>query len=72
MVPSVSSAEYDRYADMAYSTHSGILGLEDRIGTVKEGKDADLILVDGDPLADIRVMTKLPAHVFRAGIEFVQ
>lgn len=49
-----------------------ILGLEERIGTVKEGKDADLILVDGDPLADIRVMTKLPAHVFRAGIEFVQ
>ena len=44
-----------------------ILGMEDRIGTVKEGKKADLILVDGDPLADIRVMTKLPTHVFLDG-----
>jgi imidazolonepropionase-like amidohydrolase len=27
-----------------------ILGLEDRIGSIKRGKDADLVVVDGDPL----------------------
>jgi predicted amidohydrolase len=29
---------------------------EDRIGTLAEGKDADIILVSSDPLADIAVL----------------
>ena len=37
------------------ATRSGadLLGLGDRVGTVEPGKIADLIVVDGDPLADI-------------------
>jgi imidazolonepropionase-like amidohydrolase len=31
---------------------------EDRIGTVKKGKLADLIVVNGDPLAEIKVLTE--------------
>ena len=34
-------------------TNAELFGLADRIGTVEEGKQADLILVDADPLADI-------------------
>ena len=30
--------------------------MEDRIGTVEEGKDADLILVEGRPLDEIEVL----------------
>lgn len=30
-----------------------ILGLEDRIGTLSEGKDADIVLFEGNPLRDI-------------------
>ena len=30
-----------------------LLGIADRAGTVDVGKDADLMLLDGDPLADI-------------------
>jgi imidazolonepropionase-like amidohydrolase len=35
---------------------AGCLDLEDQIGTVETGKFADLIVVDGDPLADIAVL----------------
>ena len=41
--------------------------LEDEIGTVKEGKKADLIVVDKDPVEDITVMYKKPLHVFKGG-----
>ena len=35
---------------------AGCLGLEDSIGTVQTGKFADLVVVDGDPLADIAML----------------
>jgi imidazolonepropionase-like amidohydrolase len=37
----------------ATRTNAELFRMADRIGTVEEGKDADLILVDGDPLADV-------------------
>jgi imidazolonepropionase-like amidohydrolase len=37
----------------ATRTNAALFCLQDRIGTVEEGKDADLILVDGNPLDDI-------------------
>jgi imidazolonepropionase-like amidohydrolase len=40
----------------ATKTNAALFNMEDRIGTVEEGKDADLILVAGDPLADIGVL----------------
>ena len=35
------------------------LGLEEQIGTVQKGKLADLVVVSGDPLADIKVLQDL-------------
>jgi imidazolonepropionase-like amidohydrolase len=32
------------------------LGMQDRLGTLEEGKLADLLVVNGDPLADIQVL----------------
>lgn len=48
-----------------------IVHVDDKCGTLKAGKWADLCIVDGNPDEDIRVMTKLPAHVFIQGCQFV-
>jgi imidazolonepropionase-like amidohydrolase len=36
-----------------------VLDMADQIGTIKEGKVADLLVVDGDPLADITILQDL-------------
>lgn len=46
-------------------------GDADRLGTVEAGKLADLVVIDGDPLADIRVMRNV-VHVFLDGEHLVQ
>ena len=38
-------------------------------GTVKVGKLADLIVVDGDPVSDISVMNREPLHVLKNGVK---
>jgi imidazolonepropionase-like amidohydrolase len=40
---------------------------DDQIGSIKVGKCADLIVVEGDPVQDISVMYTPPAHVFKDG-----
>lgn len=40
----------------ATSRAAECLGLEQEIGTIEKGKWADLVLVDGDPLRDVRVL----------------
>jgi imidazolonepropionase-like amidohydrolase len=41
----------------AATQHGGaIMGMSDRLGLVREGYLADLLLIDGDPLADIRIL----------------
>ena len=40
----------------ATKINAEILGLEDKLGTIEPGKLADLVLVDGDPLADISIL----------------
>jgi imidazolonepropionase-like amidohydrolase len=44
-----------------------LLGIADRAGTVDVGKDADLVLLDGDPLTDIRATGRIVA-VVRGGV----
>jgi imidazolonepropionase-like amidohydrolase len=43
-----------------------LLGWQDRVGALEAGKYADLIAVDGDPLADIAVLRKVK-FVMKAG-----
>jgi imidazolonepropionase-like amidohydrolase len=42
----------------ATKTNASLFGMEDEIGTVEEGKLADLLVVEGNPLEDIAVLQK--------------
>ncbi len=44
-----------------------IIYQDNLIGSVKEGKLADFVVVDGDPVADLSVMYKVPVHVIKGG-----
>jgi imidazolonepropionase-like amidohydrolase len=40
----------------ATKTAAEAIGIEDKVGTIEEGKIADIILIDGDPLQDIGLL----------------
>ena len=51
----------------ATSDAADLLGIAGRTGTIQLGKDADLVLVSGDPLADIRATRRI-LNVVRGGV----
>jgi imidazolonepropionase-like amidohydrolase len=50
----------------ATSTNARALGLEAEIGTIAAGRQADLLIVDGDPTQDIGQLER-PWGVLQAG-----
>jgi imidazolonepropionase-like amidohydrolase len=50
----------------ATSSAARLLGLGDEVGTIEPGRRADLVLVEGDPLADLGRLVD-PALVMQAG-----
>ncbi len=57
----------------ATKINSEILGLEDHIGTVEEGKIADLLIVNQDPTEDVRIFQNEETieYIFMDGIPVV-
>jgi imidazolonepropionase-like amidohydrolase len=53
----------------ATSSAAELLGLAQKIGTLEAGKEADVIAVPGDPLADIHRMEKV-GFVMKGGEVF--
>lgn len=60
----IPAAEALRIATWNGARHSGRL---DRAGSVSPGKDADLVLLDGNPLDDIRAIRR-PVLIFKGGV----
>jgi len=56
----------------ATRTNAELFGMADQIGTVESGKLADLILVNGDPLANVAILQDAAsvALVMRGGRVF--
>ncbi|MEP6809622.1 MAG: amidohydrolase family protein [Chthoniobacterales bacterium] len=42
-----------------------LLGVADRIGTITEGKEASLLLVDGNPLQDVHALSAISVVLFK-------
>jgi imidazolonepropionase-like amidohydrolase len=49
----------------ATSNAAKILGLEGRIGLIKAGYDASLLIVDGNPLTDIAATERISSVLFK-------
>ena len=45
------------------------MGWDDRIGSIQPGYYADIVAVDGDPLADISILEKVDT-VIKGGLVF--
>jgi len=56
----------------ATKTNAEILGQFDELGTVEPGKLADLIVVDGNPLADIDALSRVHVVVKDGGIWYAE
>jgi imidazolonepropionase-like amidohydrolase len=56
----------------ATKTNAEILGRFDELGTVEPGKLADLVVVDGNPLADINALSRVDIVVKDGGIWYAE
>jgi len=54
----------------ATSNAAHLLGISDRVGTLQPGKEADIVAVAGNPVADIHA-TEHPVFVMKGGIIYV-
>jgi imidazolonepropionase-like amidohydrolase len=52
-------------------TAAELMGLEDELGTLEPGKRADLVLIEGDPLADVGALGTQVRQVWKDGVRVI-
>ena len=55
----------------ATSTAAALLGLEEQVGTIRPGLQADLIAVEGDPTADVTAVSQRVVWVMKGGTVYL-
>ena len=55
-----------RQETLPYPSPAQSIGMGDKVGTLEIGKEADILIVEGNPLKDIMNLSKVKA-VFKAG-----
>ena len=53
----------------ATMTAAELLGWGDRVGSIEQGKQGDIVAVTGDPLADVTVLEKVD-FVMKGGVVY--
>jgi len=68
-IHALSEAGFDPMQIVAMATReaANVCGLDDRLGTLEAGKQADLLVIRGNPLADLNALSH-PLLVIRKGI----
>ena len=51
----------------ATASAADLMGWSDRVGSLEEGKQADVIAVPGDPLVDVRALERV-SFVMKGGV----
>ncbi len=66
----VSHSGFSPYDALASATckAANVIGVAEKIGSIKEGKTADLLLLDKNPLDDIKSVTEIHALIFNGKI----
>ncbi|RPJ00760.1 MAG: amidohydrolase family protein, partial [Deltaproteobacteria bacterium] len=68
----VDSGAAPSQALMAATVHaSRVCGLDDSIGTLQPGKEADIIGVEGNPLEDISALRRVETVISRGRIRYL-
>lgn len=60
---------FEEAVEIATLNGARFLGREAEIGSIEAGKRADLVLIDGDPVADATALDRMPL-VFKAGVGY--
>jgi len=53
----------------ATKNSSHLLGIDDDYGSIQEGKVADFLVLDADPLADVKAVQQLDKSVYKKGVK---
>ncbi|PMD69050.1 metal-dependent hydrolase family protein [Companilactobacillus nuruki] len=46
-----------------------LMGIDDEYGTIKEGKFADFLVLDSDPVADVKAIQQVDKSVYKKGVK---